>query len=100
MSRILDYATGAEYSVLVSEATRYAATTTLEAVLDEQGRKRRWLADRIGVSESLISKVLAGTKTLDRHQGELVSAAVGVPFSVLFELRDRSDTGPSPEEAA
>ena len=71
-------------------ASRYGATN-LEAVLDAQGRKRRWLAERIGVSESFVSKLLAGRLTVDRQQGERVAAALGVPFFVLFELRERSE---------
>jgi transcriptional regulator with XRE-family HTH domain len=81
-------------------ATRYVATDALEAVLEEQGRKRRWLADRIGVSESWISHVLAGRHTVDREQGERIAATLGVPFFVLFALRERSDSDPSPEDAA
>jgi transcriptional regulator with XRE-family HTH domain len=79
-------------------AHRYIATSNLGAVLETQGRKMRWLADRIGVSESKISHVLAGRHTVDRDQGERIAGILGVPFSVLFELRERSDTDPSPEE--
>jgi transcriptional regulator with XRE-family HTH domain len=79
-------------------ASRYVATEALKAVLDEQGRKRRWLAERIGVSESSISHVLAGRDTVDREQGERVAGILGVPFFVLFELRYRSDIDSSPEE--
>jgi hypothetical protein len=78
---------------------RYVATN-LEAVLDGQGRMRSWLAVRVGISESLVSKIVAGTRTVDRTLGEAVATAVGVPFSVLFALRDRSETVSSPEEAA
>jgi transcriptional regulator with XRE-family HTH domain len=81
-------------------ASRYEATDAFEAVLEKQGRKRRWLADQVGVSESLISHVLAGRHTVDRGQGERIAATLGVPFFVLFALRERSDNNPSPEEAA
>jgi transcriptional regulator with XRE-family HTH domain len=69
-------------------------------VLDEQGRKRRWLAERIGVSESLISKLLAGKHTIDQEQGERIASALGVPFFVLFELRERSESGTEAEQIA
>lgn len=81
-------------------ASRYVATDALKAVLDEQGRKRRWLAERIGVSESSISHVLAGRDTVDREQGERIAGILGVPFFVLFALRERSDINPFPEDAA
>jgi transcriptional regulator with XRE-family HTH domain len=80
-------------------AHRYWATN-LEAVLATQGRTRRWLADRLGVSESLVSKVLAGKKTVGREQGEVIADAVGVPFDLLFELRERSVIDTNPEQTA
>jgi hypothetical protein len=79
--------------------TRYVATN-LAAVLDGQGRMRSWLASRVGVSESSVSKIVAGTRTVDRDLGEAIAAAVDVPFFVLFALRGRSEINSSPEEAA
>ncbi len=78
---------------------RYVATN-LAAVLDGQGRMRSWLAGRVGVSESSVSKIVAGTRTVDRELGEAIAAAVDVPFFVLFSLRERSETDSSPEGAA
>lgn len=69
---------------------RYAATG-LAAVLAEQGRKQAWLAERSGVSEAFISRLLRGTLTVDRAQGERMASLLGVPFFVLFELHDRSE---------
>ena len=77
-------------------ASRYWATN-LAAVLETQGRTRRWLAERLGVSESLISKVLARRKTVSAEQGEQIAVAVGVPFDLLFELRYRSRCDTHPE---
>jgi transcriptional regulator with XRE-family HTH domain len=90
--------------------TRYVATN-LAAVLDGQGRMRSWLAGRVGVSESSVSKrvgvsessvskIVAGTRTVDRDLGEAIAAALDVPFFVLFALRGRSEINSSPEEAA
>ena len=47
---------------------RYVATN-LAAVLEAQGRKRTWLAERVGVSEALLYKIVAGTKTAEVHSG-------------------------------
>jgi hypothetical protein len=79
--------------------TRYVATN-LAAVLDGQGRMRSWLAGRVGVSESSVSKIVAGTRTVDRDLGEAMAAALDVPFLVLFALRERSEIDSFPEEAA
>lgn len=57
-------------------------------VMDEQGRKRRWLADRIGVSESYLSMVISGGRTVDRALGERIGSLLGVPFFLLFELAE------------
>lgn len=70
---------------------RYVATN-LAAVLEAQGRKRTWLAERVGVSDALLYKIVAGAKTADRGLGERIAACLGVPFGVLFEFRERNDS--------
>lgn len=72
---------------------RFTATN-LGSVLREQGRKRKWLAGRVGTSESLIGKLLNGERTVSRDVAERITAAVGVPFFVLFELYELDDNGP------
>ena len=67
------------------QVERFRATG-LGEVIDEQGRKRRWLADRIGVSESYLSMIITGGRTVDRSLGERIGALLGVPFFLLFEL--------------
>ncbi len=74
----------------VAEKARYVATANLVAVVDAQGRKRNWLADRVGVSETLLYKIVLGSKTADRALGERIAEALGVPFCVLFEFRGRN----------
>jgi transcriptional regulator with XRE-family HTH domain len=86
MSGTTDAISGARY-----------VSTNLAAVLEAQGRMRRWLAERVGVSESLISKVLSGKKTVDQALGERIAEALGVPFNVLFEFRERNTSDSSPE---
>lgn len=76
---------------------RYVATN-LAAVLEAQGRKRTWLAERVGVSEALLYKIVAGAKTADRALGERIAASLGVPFGVLFEFRERNDSDSLAEE--
>jgi transcriptional regulator with XRE-family HTH domain len=69
---------------------RYVATN-LADVIEAQGRKRNWLAERVGVSEALLYKIVLGTKTADRALGERIADALGVPFLVLFEIRERNE---------
>ena len=51
-----------------------------------------WLAQRVGVSQGYMSKIVAGTKCIDRPLGERMAAALDVPFSVLFEFRVRNES--------
>ena len=81
----------------LSSGRRYVATN-LAAVLEAQGRKRTWLAERVGVSEALLYKIVAGTKTADGALGERIAASLGVPFGVLFEFRERNDSDSLAEE--
>jgi len=79
---------------------RYVATANLEAVLQVQGRKTNWLAERVGVSEALAYKIVAGTKTADAAMAARIATALGVPMELVFVLRAASDSDSPPEEAA
>ena len=69
---------------------RYKATH-LGAVLECQGRKQRWLAERIGVSGGYVSLIIAGERTVDRKQGEQIAELLDVPFFLLFALGGKSN---------
>jgi transcriptional regulator with XRE-family HTH domain len=71
-------------------ATRYLATN-LGKTLEHQGRSGRWLAGSLGVSESLISKVLKRERTIDGGLAERIALVIGVPLFLLFELHERSE---------
>jgi transcriptional regulator with XRE-family HTH domain len=85
--------------IAVISSGRYVATN-LADVIEAQGRRRNWLAERVGVSEALLYKIVSGTKTADRALGERIADALGVPFGVLFEIRERNDSDSPPEEPA
>jgi len=70
---------------------RYRATH-LGDVLESQGRKQRWLAERIGVSGGYVSLIVAGERTVDRATGERIAALLDVPFFLLFALGSPSNT--------
>jgi transcriptional regulator with XRE-family HTH domain len=70
---------------------RYMATH-LGDVLESQGRKQRWLAERIGVSGAYVSLIIAGERTVDRETGERIAALLDVPFFLLFALGSQSNS--------
>jgi transcriptional regulator with XRE-family HTH domain len=80
-------------------ANRYT-TRNLAETLDAQGRKARWLASEVGVSESLISKIGKGIRLADEPLAERIAKTLGVPFSMLFELHERSESLSSLERVA
>jgi transcriptional regulator with XRE-family HTH domain len=68
---------------------RYTATY-LGDVLETQGRKQRWLAERIGVSGGYVSLIIGGERSVDRDTGERIAALLDVPFFLLFSLGKQS----------
>ena len=78
---------------------RYVGTR-IGAALAAQGRKRRWLADLLGVSESYLSRVISGERTMPEPMARRTAAALGVDFSLHFELHERSKSLTGAEVAA
>jgi transcriptional regulator with XRE-family HTH domain len=60
------------------------STTTVERVLDQQGRKLTWLAEKAGVSVSYASLMIAGKRPLTDEFRAAAAEALGVPEDVLF----------------
>lgn len=89
--KILDSAPIVEYSDIMSESPRYYGHNVAQ-VLRSQGRKARWLAGEVGVSESLISKLVRGERLASEQLAEDIARSLGVPLCLLFELHERSDT--------
>lgn len=58
----------------------------IKTVLEDQGRRQDWLAAKLHVTPATVNRWIHGTRTLDRVQATKVSDALGVPFSLLFEL--------------
>ena len=80
-----------------ASGNRRFRATHLGAVLECQGRKQRWLAERIGVTGGYVSLIIAGERTVSRAQGEQIAALLDVPFFLLFTLGEQS-TSFSPRE--
>ncbi len=78
----------------MEQRTRYQSTN-LDRVLADQGRKQRWLARRVGVSESLVSMLISGERTISADMAERIAAALDVPLFLLFELSVSSESLPT-----
>ena len=70
----------------------------LGAVLDAQGRRRDWLAGRVGVSKSFVTHIIAGRRTVSRDVAERIAAELQVPFFMVFEFSAENET--TPDEVA
>lgn len=75
----------------MNESPRYIGTR-IAPVLQVQGRKARWLAARVGVSESMISKIAAGDRFAGEELASRIAEVLGVEIGMLFELHDRSES--------
>lgn len=66
--------------------------TTIERILDQQGRTIAWLARRTGVSVSYAWRMLRGERAITAEFRTAAAEALGVPEDILFP--------PEPEQAA
>ena len=64
---------------------RYTSRT-LAQVIAHQGRRQDWLAKRTGLSESMLSMVLSGQRTINEESAQRIAAAVQVPIFLLFDV--------------
>lgn len=72
--------------------------TKLGLALKDQGRSKRWLAFRLGVSESYVGKVIQGQRTFPEPLAIRAAELLGLSFSLHFELRDRSNMISRPQD--
>lgn len=66
--------------------------------LDARGVKARWLADQLGVHESVVSRIRHGRRPVPSWFVERVPDVLGQPRDVLFP--ELSDTTPERDAAA
>jgi plasmid maintenance system antidote protein VapI len=64
-------------------------------LLDQQGRKQRWLAAQVGVSESHLSRVISGERLISRESAERIAAALDTSLFLLFEFMGESEMASS-----
>lgn len=72
----------------------------LEEVLTAQGRKARWLAAKVGISESHLSRIVSGDRLASRTLAEKIAATLQIPLFLAFEFTKRSDSITQEERVA
>lgn len=60
------------------------AVSLIADELDSRGRSIQWLADEIGVSRTLLSRILSGVKPVTLSEVERMCAALGVDMLDLI----------------
>lgn len=66
-------------------ASRYTSRTLAE-VIAHQGRRQDWIAKRTGLSESMLSMVISGQRTINEESAQRIAAALQVPLFLLFDM--------------
>lgn len=64
----------------------------LAETLAAQGRYQRWVARKVGVSESLLSLATDRKRTVSEPVATQIAELLGVPFTMLCELHTRDDS--------
>lgn len=59
--------------------------TKIGEVLHEQGRRQDWLAAKVGVTPATVNRWIRGSRSVDQISAQRISAALGVPFFLLFK---------------
>lgn len=84
----------------MSDPQRRFRSKLLGQTLSGQGRKGRWLASQVGVSESSISRLISGKQTVNQAVAKQIALILGAPFFVLFESADGDETSVVEEATA
>lgn len=77
-----------------SPAVRVLATPALKARIDAQGRRHDWIASRLGVSKSYLSKILSGQSSVAIGDARVIAALIDGELGVLFDVPGDNDLLP------
>ncbi len=75
----------------MTDILRYR-TSQIGPALKEQGRKQRWLAEQLGVHESIVSDWVNGRRTVDHLRAKQIARVLDIPFYLLFNDTFVSDS--------
>lgn len=56
----------------------------IEQIIEEQGRRRNWLAQRLGVSPSMVTLLLKGERRWTAEYRRAAAEALQIPEAILF----------------
>jgi len=67
--------------------------TNLEQVIREQGRQRKWIAQRLGVHPSTVTMYAKRQRQVPPDRAERIAELLGVPLFFAFEITERKKPG-------
>lgn len=70
---------------------RFRATPELRGAIKRQGRQLSWVAERLGVSNAFVSRIVSGERTISEADARVIVALIDGDFGVLFELPDDTE---------
>ena len=79
---------------------RRLRATHLNDVIRNQGRTKRWLAGRVGLSESYLGRIISGTFPVREDKAQEIADILGEPLFLLFDSTDVAVNATQLEEAA
>jgi transcriptional regulator with XRE-family HTH domain len=88
-ARILAETVSRQYDAVMKQESRYRATA-LDQTIRAQGRRQRWLAAQVGVSESHLSRIVSGEREAPESLARRLSEVLTVPLFLVFSLSDDS----------
>ncbi len=94
---VVDTVPDRAYDIPMKQRTPRYNGNRLAVLLDAQGRRQDWLAERSGISRSLLSRLITGSRTVDKATAERIANALQVPLFLAFDIPTGNDL--LPEEA-
>lgn len=64
--------------------------TKLKPIIQAQGLKQSWLSEQVGVSQTMMTRMLKGERRVPQPVAERLATILRIPFSVAFDLPDES----------
>lgn len=75
------------YNTHMREPTNFRANE-IERLLAQEGRKSRWLAEQVGISESHLSRIVSGERRISESLAKRIANAINAPLFLAFEFTD------------
>lgn len=76
---------------MIDSTTRRYDGSQAKGLLDAQGRHQKWVARRIGISESYISLILSGKRPVSESLAQRIADLLGVEMWRAFAVHERTN---------